>query len=155
MMIEKIGYILLGCFLLLLPGFMLTLVLFPKQGLDFWSRIALSVGFGAMALIYIGVVLGRPELRMLRFAPFMGAVLLFSAACGAIAHFRGGLKIPAAYARAAMRVLRRPKPPQPPPPPQAQPPAEQRQLEEPKPGEAPRPAPQQAPGEKSTGGRDV
>lgn len=103
--------------MLLAPGFLLTLVIFPRwESLDPWSRAALSLGLGALVVIYAGVLLALPHIRMLRLAPFVGTVLLFCAACVVVAYVRGGLAVPLGYARAAMRALRRPKPP-----PQAEP----------------------------------
>lgn len=132
--------------MLLAPGFLLTLVLFPRwESLDPWSRAALSLGLGALVVIYAGVLLALPHIRMLRLAPFVGTVLLFCAACVVAAYVRGGLAVPLGYARAAMRALRRPKPP---PPPQAGPAPEGGGQELQK----PEPAAGQAPDEKQVGG---
>jgi uncharacterized membrane protein len=110
-MLEQVGLILLGLFLLLAPGFLLTLVLFPRwESLDPWSRVALSVGLGALVVIYAGVLLALPPLRMLRLVPLVGTILVFCAACVAIAYARGGLATPASHALAALRALRRPRP---------------------------------------------
>lgn len=149
--LVEIGYVLLGLFVLLTPGFMLTLIFFPKPGsLDFWKRMGLSLGLGVVALFYIGVALSHPEWRMLRFGPFIAAVLIFCIFCAAVAYIRRGLAIPIAYARAVIRVFYKPKPPPPPPPPAppVQPIQEQpRPLEEkPKPPEEkPQPAPERPP----------
>lgn len=125
-MLETVGYILLGLFLLLAPGFMLTLIFFPKvESLDFWKRMGLSLGFGVMALFYIGVVLSRPDWRMLRFEPFLVSVLILCGICAVVAYLRGGLAVPATYLRTVARAIHKPKPPAPPPAPPVQPAQEQ------------------------------
>ena len=110
-MLETLGYILLGLFMLFAPGFLLTLVLFPKpKNLDFWERVAVSLGLGVMVLFYIGVVLARPEWKLLSLVPFTEAVLILCGFCAVAAYLRGGMAVPAAYARTVMRVVRKPKP---------------------------------------------
>jgi uncharacterized membrane protein len=111
-MLETLGYILLGLFMLFVPGFLLTLVFYPKPGsLDFWERAAVSLGLGVLTSIYIGVVLARPEWKLLSLAPFTGAVLVVCGFFAVVAYLRGGMAIPAAYLRTTMRAIRKPKPP--------------------------------------------
>lgn len=127
-MLEELGYILLGLFMLFGPGFLLTLVFFPKPGdLDFWQRMAVSLGLGVIALFYIGVVLAHPERKLLSLAPFTGAVLAVCGVCAVVAYLRGGFAIVGIYKRHLMHVIRRLKPSPPPlpqPPAPAQPPAQ-------------------------------
>jgi len=131
-MLETLGYILLGLFMLFVPGFLLTLVFFPKPGsLDFWERVAVSLGLGVMVLIYIGVVLARPEWKMLRLVPFMEAVLVLCGFFAVAAYLRKGYAVVAIYGRRVMQVIHKPKPPMPPP---AQPPAQPTE-EQPKPAQ--------------------
>ena len=125
-MLETLGYIILGLFMLFVPGFLLTLIFFPKpERLDFWERAAVSLGLGVMALFYIGVVLARPEWRLLSLAPFTGAVLILCGFCAVAAYLRGGFAVVAIYKRRVMQVIHKPRPPVPPPQPPAQPAEEQ------------------------------
>lgn len=117
-MLAEIGYILLGLFMLFVPGFLLTLVFYPKpEQLDFWERVGVSAGLGVLVLIYVGIVLARPEWRMLTLTPFVAVVVTFSCVCAGIAYWRGGFKVLTTYGRAVLRVVRRSKPK----PPHAQP----------------------------------
>ncbi len=125
-MLEKLGYIILGLFMLFVPGFLLTLIFFPKPGrLDFWERAAVSLGLGVMVLFYIGVVLARPEWKLLSLAPFTGAVLVVCGFCAVVAYLRGGFTVVSIYKRRVMHVIHKPRPPAPPPQPPAQPAEEQ------------------------------
>jgi len=131
-MLETLGYILLGLFMLFVPGFLLTLVFFPKPGsLDFWERVAVSLGLGVMVLIYIGVVLARPEWRMLRLVPFTEVVLVLCGFFAVAAYLRKGYAVVTIYGRRVMQVIHKPRPPAPPP---TQPPAQPTE-EQPKPAQ--------------------
>ena len=117
-MLVEIGYTLLGLFMLFVPGFLLTLVFYPKvEQLDFWERVGVSVGLGVLVLIYVGVVLAKPEWKMLTLTPFVAVVVAFSCVCAGIAYWRGGFKVLTTYIHTVLRAVRRPKPK----PPQAQP----------------------------------
>ena len=102
-MLELVGAVFLGLFLLLIPGFLFSLALFPKRvDLTPLVRAAWSLGLGVVVALYAGVALARPELRMLGLEPFLLAIAVFCAACAAVAYLRG-----------AGEVLRKPKPPPP------------------------------------------
>jgi len=74
---------------LFVPGFILSFLLFPgKERLDFWERIAASVGLSALTNMLIITILAHPTIKALRFTPVIGTILLFCAACGAILAFR-------------------------------------------------------------------
>lgn len=112
-MLAEIGYILLGLFMLFVPGFLLTLVFYPKlEQLDFWERVGVSVGLGVLVLIYVGVVLAKPEWKMLTLTPFVAVVVAFSCVCAGIAYWRGGFKVLTTYVHTVLRAVRRSKPPQ-------------------------------------------
>lgn len=114
-MLEIVAYILLGLFVIFGPGFLLSLVLFPKPGdFDFWQRVAVSFGLGVMLSIYIGAVLSRPQFKALTLVPFTEGALILFGFFAVLAYLRGGMAVPAAYARAVMRAARKPKPPTPP-----------------------------------------
>lgn len=121
-MIGTIGYILLGLFMLFVPGFLLTLVFFPKPGsLDLWERLGVSLGLGVIVLFYIGVVLARPDWKLLRLEPFVGVVLAVCGFFAVAAYLRKGHAVVAIYGRHMVRAIHKPRPPAPPP---AQPPAQ-------------------------------
>jgi outer membrane biosynthesis protein TonB len=133
-MLETVAYILLGLFVIFGPGFLLSLVLFPKLGdFDFWKRVAVSFGLGVMLSIYIGAILSRPQFKALTLAPFTEASLILFVILAVVAYLRKGMAVPAAYARAVMRTVHKPKPPTPTPPIHEQPkPSEQPAPEQPK-----------------------
>ena len=111
-MLETIAYVLLGLFVIFGPGFLLSLVLFPKLGdFDFWQRLAVSFGLGVMLSIYIGAVLSRPQFRALTLVPFTEAALILFGFFAVVAYLRKGMAVPAAYARAVIRAASKPKPP--------------------------------------------
>ena len=102
-MLELVGAVFLGLFLLCVPGFLFSLVLFPKrEDLTNLTRAAWSLGLGVVVTLYAGVAIARPELRMLRLEPFLLVIAVFCATCAVVAYFRG-----------AGEVFRRPKPPLP------------------------------------------
>jgi hypothetical protein len=114
-MLETVADILLGLFVIFGPGFLLSLVLFPKRGdFDFWKRLAVSFGLGVMLSIYIGAVLSRPQFRALTLVPFTEGALILFVLFAVVAYLRGGMAVPAGYARAVIRTVRKPKPPAPP-----------------------------------------
>lgn len=135
-MLDVIGYVVLGLFLLIVPGFLFSLVLYPKlASLDFWARIGMSLALGVMLAIYVGYLLARPELAMLQGGPFLGLTVGVCAVLAVIAYFRGGFEVIIAYTRAVVRFFRKFKPPKLSKPP-IPPPSEQPQ-EEPKEGPPP------------------
>ena len=113
-MLDVLAYVLFGLFLLMVPGFLLTLVLYPRrESLDFWQRMGVSLGLGVLVLIYLGFVLAQPSLKMLTLAPFVLAVFGVCLLFALIAYWRGGLEVAIIYERALMRKiskLRLPKP---------------------------------------------
>ena len=146
-MLELILAGLLGALVLIIPGFILTLAVYPKvESLDFWERIAVSLGFGTLVIIYIGLVLAKPEYKALRLAPFAGALLIFCVICGLVAYKRGGADVVVTYKRAVMKWVGKLRPPKPKPvPPEERPPEE-------KPPEKP---PEEKPPEQPEGGAGV
>ena len=121
-----IVYIPLGIVLLFVPGFLLSLILYPKrEQLDFWQRVAVSFGLSVLVLIYVGLVLAQPGLRMLRSGPFFGAVFAVCVFFALLARLRGGFEVLAAYWRAVAPVFQRLRPP---PRPEVKPPEEKPPL---------------------------
>ncbi len=132
-MLDIAGYVILGLFLLIAPGFLFSLILYPKlESLDFWARMGMSLALGVMLVIYVGYFLARPELAMLQLAPFVGLTVGVCAVLVVIAYFRGGFEVIIAYTRVVMGFFRKfkpPKPPQPPIPPPPEPSQEERKGE--------------------------
>ena len=146
---EAVLYSLLGLIVLFAPGFLLTLALYPKrEQLDFWQRVAASVGLSVLVLIYVGFVLAQPGLRMLRSGPFLGAVFAVCVFFALLAYLRGGFEVLATYWRVVVPVLQRLKPP---PRPKVQPPEEKPPQAEAPPGVKPfeEEIPKEAPEEKA------
>lgn len=99
-MLEAVGYIVLGAFLLMVPGFLFSAILYPRpEGIDAWTRAGMSFGLGIMLLLYVGYFLARPDLRLLQAVPFVGSVIGLCAVLAIIAYFRGGLGLIPLYAR--------------------------------------------------------
>ncbi len=156
-MLDVLAYVLFGLFILMAPGFLFTLVLYPrKESLDFWQRMGVSLGLGVLVLIYLGFVLAQPGLKMLTLAPFVLAVFGVCLLFALIAYWRGGLDVAIIYERALMRKiskLRQPKPkPVPPeekpippklPPPPKEPPTPPEEKPAPPPEERPVPSEEQ------------
>lgn len=155
-MLEVPVYVLLGLFVLMAPGFLFSLVLYPRrESLDFWKRMGVSLGLGVLVLIYLGFVLAQPGVKMLTLVPFVLAVFGTCLFFAFIAYWRGGLGVAIIYwrwlvrkisrlryARALMRKisrLRRPKPK--PVPPEEKPTPPEPPSEEPKATPEEKPAP--------------
>ena len=166
-MLDVLVYLLFGLFLLMVPGFLFTLVLYPRrESLDFWERMGVSLGLGVLVLIYLGFVLAQPGVKMLTLAPFILAVLGVCLLFAFIAYWRGGLEVAIIYARALVRKISRLRPPKPKPVPPKEKPTPPEQPPPPKelpapPEEKPappeeRPAqPPQPPEEKRESGEGV
>jgi len=93
-MYEIIWGTLAAFFILFVPGFTLTLVVYPKPGkLDVWERAALSLGFSVLVLIYIGLILAMPQIKMLELTPIAGALAIFSVVCALIGYLRGAMAL--------------------------------------------------------------
>ncbi len=155
-MLEVPVYVLLGLFVLMAPGFLFSLVLYPRrESLDFWKRMGVSLGLGVLVLIYLGFVLAQPGVKMLTLVPFVLAVFGTCLFFAFIAYWRGGLGVAIIYWRWLVRKisrLRRPKPkpvppeekpttPEPPPPPEElpAPPEEKPATPEERPAQTPKP----------------
>lgn len=111
-MLDIIGYIILGLFLLIAPGFLFSLVLYPKlESLDFWARMGLSLALGVMLVIYMGYFLARPDLALLQLGPFVGLTLGFCVVLAIFAYLRGGFGVIFTYTRKVLRFFRKFKPP--------------------------------------------
>lgn len=81
-MIE-IAYLLPGIFIIFVPGFLLSFLLYQGPGrLDFWERFIMSIGLSALVDMLIVTILAQPSIKALRLLPVVSVVLLFSGACG-------------------------------------------------------------------------
>ncbi len=84
--------LLVGLLIILAPGFLFSLVLFPRpEDLDFWERLGASFGLGLIALIFVGFFLAK-YLGLL-WRPFLGLLLISSGVLGFAAFLRGGLLV--------------------------------------------------------------
>lgn len=134
----NVSYIILGCIVLFVPGFLLSLLFYPRRkDLDFWERVGVSFGFGVLTAVFVAVVVAQPSLKMLKAAPFFALLFALSAVFAAVAYWRGSL----GWVIGLFRELRpRPKPE----PPREQPPPERPASEQPTPERPPlqRPTPE-------------
>jgi len=93
-MFEVVWGTLAAFFVLFVPGFALTLVLYPKPGkIDVWERAALGLGFSVLILIYTGVIFAMPQIKMLSLVPITGTLTVFSIVCALIGYMRGALAL--------------------------------------------------------------
>ncbi|MGC8817008.1 MAG: hypothetical protein ACP5PX_04280 [Candidatus Hadarchaeum sp.] len=90
-MLEAAGYVILGLVLVMVPGFLLSVVLYPKRGdLDFWSRLGASLGLGAIIAAFVGYVVSFPGLSVLSLGSFTMATLMACIFLAILAFLRGG-----------------------------------------------------------------
>lgn len=107
-MLDVLVYVLLGLFVIMVPGFLFTLVLYPRRAsLDFWGRMGVSLGLGVLVLIYLGFVLAQPGVKMLTLVPFVLAVFGTCLLFAFIAYWRGGLGVAIIYWRWLVRKISR------------------------------------------------
>lgn len=92
-MIGAILYGLLGLMILLLPGFLLSLVAYPKKDqLELSSRLMMSFGLGVLLQLYVGFFLAR--MGLLSLSPFLLSSLLLCLGLGLVAWVRGAYPFP-------------------------------------------------------------
>lgn len=143
-------YIVLGCIVLFVPGFLLSLLFYPRRkDLDFWERVGVSVGLSVLIAVLVVVAVAQPDFKMLKAVPFFGSLLALSVVFAIIAYWRGGLKwVIGLFERLVVERFRRPKP-KPEEPPPERPPSEQPTPERPPPERPPpeRPTPEEPPPE--------
>ncbi|MEM3420733.1 MAG: hypothetical protein QW835_04825 [Candidatus Hadarchaeum sp.] len=109
-MLEAVGYVILGVFLVLLPGFLFSIVLYPKrEHLDFWSRVGTSLGLGAMMGALLGYVISIPGLSTLSLESFTLATLIVSIILAIAAFLRGGFDVLSWYKNQILCRFRKPK----------------------------------------------
>ncbi|MBC7219728.1 MAG: hypothetical protein H5T49_06340 [Hadesarchaea archaeon] len=93
-MLEAAGYVIIGLILVLVPGFLLSIVLYPKrENLDFWSRAGTSLGLGAMIAALVGYVISMPGLSVLSLGSFVMGTLIVCIILAIIAYLRGGFGV--------------------------------------------------------------
>lgn len=123
-MLDVVGYIVLGLILLMVPGFLFSTVLYPKnESLDFWVRMGASLGLGAMLAAFIGYSISMPGIMALSLGPFVIATVVACIVLGVLTYLRGGFRVVTAYKNGVLKILRRQKttPQQPPTKPPEQP----------------------------------
>jgi len=109
-MLEAVGYVVLGLVLLMVPGFLFSTVIYPKvENLDFWARMGVSLGLGAMVAAIVGYVISIPGVSTLSLGPFVMTTSIVCVVLAIIAYLRGGLIILSAYAGHILKIFRRPK----------------------------------------------
>ncbi|MDI6884118.1 MAG: hypothetical protein QMD00_03115 [Hadesarchaea archaeon] len=134
-MLDVLGYVLLGLILIMAPGFLFSLILYPRLGdLDFWTRMGVSLALGTLVASYIGFAIAKAG--VLQLGPFVGVDLALCVVFLPFVYFRGGFGVIMRYTRAVLGIFQKfklPKPSKLPTPPPEQPkPPEQPQPEQPK-----------------------
>ncbi len=105
-MLEAIGYIILGLILVMVPGFLFSLVLYPKiERLDFWARMGVSLGLGVMLAAFVGYSIAMPGIKALYLGPFVIVTLVLSIILGILAYLRGGLIVITKYKDWATKIF--------------------------------------------------
>lgn len=90
---EAILYGLLGLIILFLPGFLLSLVVYPrKEQLEWSSRLMVSFGLGILLLLYLGFFLAK--MGLLYLSPFLLSSFFLCLGLGLIAWARGAYLFP-------------------------------------------------------------
>lgn len=108
----EVHLVLVGALVVLGPGFLASLTLFPRPGdLDFWKRMGVSFGLGLLVLVYLGFILAHQHLLLPR--PFLGYLLLSCGILGLIGFLRGGFEVVSYYL--GFLKLKRPRLEAPPP----------------------------------------
>jgi len=112
-MLEAIGYVIIGLILVVVPGFLFSTILYPKRDrLDFWSRMGISLGLGAMLAAVVGYIIAMPGVSTLSLGPFFIATLILSVIMAILSHLRGGLWVLSARIAILKNIFHRKKPEQ-------------------------------------------
>jgi len=102
--IEVIGLVIAGLVAIGVPGFLFSLVLYPKlESFDFLTRAGMSLGLGALLVLIEGYALARMQALVLG-----GFVVSTAVLCGIFlpgVYFFGGSKVVSAYWRGFVRGL--------------------------------------------------
>lgn len=84
----RIIYLLLGIVILFLPGFLVSFLLYSDtEKLDFWKRIAGSIGLSWLIDMVIVAILAYLSLLDIQFAPHV--ILAFCGVCGVLVFLKG------------------------------------------------------------------
>ena len=112
-MLDVVGYVIMGLILLMVPGFLFSTVLYPKkESLDFWARMGVSLGLGAMLATIVGYAISLPGVSTLSLGPFVIATLIICVALGILTYLRGGFGVLDTYKSGFSKIFRRQKPQQ-------------------------------------------
>lgn len=86
---NGIAYIILGLLVFFVPGFFLSLLIYPgSDRFDFMGRLGTSVGLSALVVIIVSTLLALPSISALRLVPFLASIFGFSVFCGVISLFQ-------------------------------------------------------------------
>jgi uncharacterized membrane protein len=112
-MLEAIGYVIIGLIMVMLPGYLFSIVLYPgRESLDLWNRVGVSLGLGAMLTVVVGYIIAIPGVSTLSLGSFVAAALILSAIMAILGYLRGGLGVISARVNGAPKIFRRQKPAQ-------------------------------------------
>lgn len=90
-MISELAYLLGGFLIILIPGFLFSITLYPQpRSLDFWERTGVSLGLGVLILLYEVSMLAR--LKSLTLQPFLLSVVVVSVFLSVGVFLRRGIR---------------------------------------------------------------
>jgi uncharacterized membrane protein len=111
-MIDAALYVILGVILLMVPGFLLSTVLYPRvDRFDFWTRMGASLGLGTMLAVIVGFSIAMPGISALSLVPFVEVTAVLCIAFAVLTYLRGGFKVVSAYRDGFLRIVRPKGPP--------------------------------------------
>lgn len=100
-MLDVILYAVAGAILIMLPGFLFSVALYPKaKSLDFWTRMGLSLALGVLIAFYAAYTAARLQAFML--GPFITATSIAAAILIVLVYLRGGVDLVLGYLRGAL-----------------------------------------------------
>jgi hypothetical protein len=103
--LEVVAYVIAGLLAVGVPGFLFSLVLYPKLGdMDFWMRAGSSLGLGAILILLEGYSLAR--VHSLTLGGFVMSTAVTSGILLAGVYIRGGAGVVSAYWNGFIRGLR-------------------------------------------------
>ncbi|MGQ9787986.1 MAG: hypothetical protein ACUVQM_01530 [Candidatus Hadarchaeaceae archaeon] len=109
-MLEAAGYVILGLVLVMTPGFLLSMALYPgREDLDFWSRVGTSLGLGAMIAALVGYIISIPGVGNLSLGSLTLGTLIICIILAIVAFLRGGFDVLSRYKNEILCKFRRQK----------------------------------------------
>jgi len=104
--IIEVGYVLAGLMIIMIPGFLFSVALFPKANeMDFWKRMGTSLALGMMLVVYQVVVLAK--FKSMTTGPFLASVVVTTLGMSMAVYLRKGTETVRAYVYGALNLPKR------------------------------------------------